>query len=243
MIKNLYVKKFKEACESYYTKALQLKKEMQRNVERYQPEVANEENEKLKQQLQNEYEKAKNSIISIFEDIRTCYSMGSYPNVESLTADRMFFDGTVPFSISENEMKAFVDRYNESSNFVMLRVIDKYIEERNAGRNVSEWRYTNAKNSIIMPEQCINTYKMFAEGALSMLNTINDSPETFSKQLLDAYADDYYNAQNFAVIGTGSSISNFKSMRLPESAKHLYDSITVNSDKKSNGFTAHTYVH
>lgn len=230
-INNVYVKRYKSVVEKFLAKARQIVVEQERNNERYQVEVAKKENEILQAQLNSEYTKANSSIVNTFNEVRTCLSLGAFPNVESLTADRMFFDGQAQIDISEQEMQSFVERYTDSGNFVMLRIIAKYIDKANRNTKQNGRQYMDAMKNIHLPDEHLQVYKMYGEGALSLIDTIYNNPKDFSDWTLASYAEAEFGEQYMRIIGTGSNLTDYKTRRLPESAQHSFDDVTLTYGK------------
>ena len=81
------------------------------------------------------------------------------------------------------------------------------------------------KSCISTPEEKAKIYKQFADSALSLCGKIFSDG---SSQLeIDSFADPTFAADIYAKIGSGMSLADFKTARVPESAKHLLDDYKI----------------
>lgn len=224
---NLYVGMFRDVLKGYLAKAKAVANELKSNNEKFSPEYASKENEKSQAKAIQYYTDAKNSINSIFEDVRSYLAIANFPNVEDLTADRLLFAKDSNINLTAEEVKGFVERY--TNNYTMLRVIKDWLHTNHEGMT----EYTGVAITINMPSDVLAVYKKFADSALSLIDSIYNNADTFNELSLSAYADENFGASLFAVIGNGMGLSDYKSKRVPESAKHCFDNVMLALDNNA----------
>lgn len=243
-IDNHYVRLYKSEVEKFLKKAREISAEKQRNISRYQPAVASVENAKLSTQLSEECLKTKNNINNIYETVRTYLSIASFPSKEMPSDYLLYFNGSVKRELSEEFLQILVDECNKYMNFDMLDVISTYIDDYNSGKPIEEQRFLEVKNSIRSPKDLLQVYQQFARGAVSLCDRICEAPDKFGDWQLEAYAEQSYTQNSFNIIGDGVGLSTFADRKVPEAAKHLYDSkIVPLEDAIQTGFEAYSHIH
>lgn len=240
---NCYIRLFKAEIEKFLKVAREISAEKKSNSSRFQPEVATAENAKLNQRLENECYKAKNNINSIYESVRGCLSIASFPPAEVSDPYLMYFIGTSPRTLTEEEMQVLIDEYTRTLNFGMLEVARQYIDDYNSNKNAKERKYLTARDSIHSPKDLLQFYQNFGKGAVGLCDRILEAPEQFGDWQLEAYAEESYTQNAFAVIGNGAGLSTFADRKVPEGAKHLFDDKTVPLDNSiPTGFDQYRHI-
>lgn len=242
---NFYVESFKDIIKGYYKKQKAFNAKIADNNKRFSPEYAEKENKAIKEQQTQAYNEAQASINEVFTTVRGLLANANFINVEALTADRMFFADDSGFDLSAEEVQGFVERYKD--NFTMLRLIkdwiakhDKTTKEHPAGKYASV--------IIIMPADMVQAYKKFGEGALDVCDKIygngiimqdldysngsnpNAQGRTEKKEYpleIEYYGDENFARELFAVVGSGMGLSDYRTKRVPDTAKHAFDNIKL----------------
>ena len=242
---NIFVGSFKDIIKGYYKKQKAFNAKIADNNKRFSPEYAEQENKAVKEQQTQAYNEAQASINEVFTTVRGLLANANFINVESLTADRMFFADDSGFDLSAEEVQGFVERYKD--NFTMLRLIkdwiakhDKTTKEHPAGKYASV--------IIIMPADMVQAYKKFGEGALAVCDKIygngiimqdldysngsnpNAQGRTEKKEYpleIEYYGDENFARELFAVVGSGMGLSDYRTKRVPDTAKHAFDDIKL----------------
>lgn len=224
---NIYISNYKEFLKNFFSKMAEYHAERERISEQYAPEFAKSTLSELDRKANRELKELKKKIREMHNKICEMLSISSIPTVESLTADRLFFDGSAKVELTPEIVAVFVERYSE--NQTMLSLIRTWIDTRHK----NDTNYISVKSCISTPEEKARIYMQFADSALSLCGKIF-SGDT-SPLEIDSYADENFAADLFAKIGSGMSLADFKTARVPESAKHLLDDYKiVNSENPFN---------
>lgn len=222
---NIYVGMMRDVCRNYLRKDRATLKEIADNKKKYSADYSAKLNKDAEQLRIQYYNDAKSMIVNIFEDIKKYLTIASFPNVEMLTADRLLFDESNGLKLTVEEVGAFAERYRD--NFTMLRIIEAWIENHRvkAENDISINPFSAVK--INLPEDYLKIYKQFAESALSLIDTIYSDSVNFNDKMLDSYGDEKFGEALFDVIGNGMALNNYKSKKVPESALHKFDDVTL----------------
>lgn len=225
---NVYVSNFKDFLKNFFSKMAEYNAERERISEQYAPEFAKSALADLDRKANHDFKEAKKKILEMHNKIVEMLSVSSIPTVESLTADRLFFDGSAKIELTPEIVKIFVERYAE--NPTMLSLISKWIETKHK----NDTNYISVKSCISTPEEKAKIYKQFADSALSLCGRIFSDG---SSQLeIDSFADEHFAADLYAKIGSGMSLADYKNARVPESAKHLLDDFKIVSGENPFDF-------
>ena len=225
---NVYISNYKEFLKKFYTKMTEYHAERERISEQYAPEFAKSALSDLDRKANRELKELKKKIREMHNKICEMLSISSIPTVESLTADRLFFDGSAKIELTPEIVKVFVERYSE--NPTMLALIKTWLDTRHK----NDTNYISVKSCISTPEEKAKIYKQFADSALSLCGKIFSDG---SSQLeIDSFADEHFAADLFAKIGSGMSLADFKTARVPEQAKHLLDDFKIVSGENPFDF-------
>ena len=225
---NIYISNYKDFLKNFYTKMTEYHAERERISEQYAPEFAKSALADLDRKANHDLKETKKKILEMHGSICEMLSVSSIPTVESLTADRLFFDGSAKIELTPEIVKVFVERYSE--NPTMLALIKTWLDTRHK----NDTNYISVKSCISTPEEKAKIYKQFADSALSLCGRIFSDG---SSQLeIDSFADEHFAADLFAKIGSGMSLADFKTARVPESAKHLLDDFKIVSGENPFDF-------
>ena len=216
---NIYIENYKEFLKKFYTKMTEYHAERERINAQYTPEHAKSLLADLDRRANRELKETETKIREMHNKICELLSISSVPTVESLTADRLFFDGSAKVELSPEIVKVFVERYSENST--MLALIKTWLDTRHK----NDTNYISVKSCISTPEEKAKIYKQFADSALSLCGKIFSDG---SSQLeIDSFADEHFAADIYAKIGSGMNLADFRTARAPESAKHLLDDYKI----------------
>lgn len=216
---NIYISNYKEFLKKFYTNMTELSNERERISQQYSADYAKSALAEIDRRASHELKETETKIRKMHNDIIELLSVSSIPTVESLTADRLFFDGSAKVALSPEIVKIFVERYAE--NPTMLSLISKWVETKHK----NDTNFIAVKSCISTPEEKAKIYKQFADSALSLCGRIF-SGDT-SQLEIDSYADPTFAADLYAKIGSGTNLADYKTARVPESAKHLLDDYKI----------------
>ena len=221
---NIYVGMMKDVCKNYLRKDRATLKEIADNKAKYSADYSAKLNKDAEQLRIQYYNDAKSMIVNIFDDIKQYLTVASFPNVEALTADRLLFEEN-GINLTVEEVAGFAERYRD--NFTMLRIIKSWIENHAVKGEGDLTLNPFSAVRINLPEDYLEVYKTFAESALSMIDTIYNDSVNFNDKTIDSFGDESFGASLFEVIGNGMTLNSYKSKKVPESAKHKFDDVTI----------------
>ena len=225
---NIFIENYKEFLKKFYTKMTEYHAERERISEQYAPEFAKSSLSDLDRKANRELKEVEKKIREMHNEICKMLSISSIPTVESLTADRVFFDGSTKIELSPEIVAVFVERYNE--NPTMLSLIRTWIDTRHK----NDTNFIEVKSCISTPEEKAKIYKQFADSALALCGKIFSDG---SSQLeIDSFADEHFAAGLYAKIGSGMNLADYKNARVPEQAKHLLDDFKIVSGENPFDF-------
>ena len=225
---NIYVSNYKDFLKNLFSKMTEYHTERERISAQYSADYAKSALADLDRKANHDFKETETKIREMHNEICELLSISSVPMVESLTADRLFFDGSAKIELSPEIVKVFVERYAE--NPTMLSLIRAWIDKRHK----NDTHYISVKSCISTPEEKAKIYKQFADSALSLCGKIFSDG---SSQLeIDSFADEHFAADIFAKIGSGMSLADYKNARVPESAKHLLDDFKIVSGENPFDF-------
>ena len=225
---NVYVSNYKDFLKNFYTKMTEYHAERERISAQYSADYAKSALADLDRKANRELKETETKIREMHNQICELLSISSIPTVESLTADRLFFDGSAKIELSPEIVKVFVERYAE--NPTMLALIKTWLDTRHK----NDTNYISVKSCISSPEEKAKIYKQFADSALALCGRIF-SGDT-SELEIDGYADPTFAADFYAKIGSGMNLAYFKNGRVPEQAKHLLDDFKIVSGENPFDF-------
>ena len=221
---NVYVSQMKDVVRNYYKDAQNYQNKLAENNQRYATKYADKENQALQAQAGNRYITAKENINSIFNRVREYLACATYLDAQKLTADEGYFKEGSGYKLDEFDIRAFCDKY--SDNFVMLRLIKDYLEKQSGSEEGQNFgKYSNIK--ISLPADYLQVYKQFANGALSLIDSIYYDSASISPLAVEAYADEVFSKDLYDTIGNGMELSEYSKQNVPEVIKHRFDSVTT----------------
>ena len=225
---NIFIENYKDFLKSFYTKMTEYHAERERISEQYAPEFAKSAVAEIDRKANHDLKETKKKILEMHGSICEMLSVSSIPTVESLTADRLFFDGSAKIELTPEIVKVFVERYSE--NPTVLALIKTWLDTRHK----NDTNYISVKSCISSPEEKARTYKQFADSALALCGKIFSDG---SSQLeIDSYADPTFASDLYAKIGSGMNLADFRTARVPEQAKHLLDDFKIVSGENPFDF-------
>ena len=225
---NIFIENYKEFLKKFYTKMTELHAERERISEQYSADYAKSALADLDRKANHDFKEVETKIRKMHNEICEMLSISSIPTVESLTADRLFFDGSAKIELTPEIVKVFIERYNE--NPTMLSLIKTWLDTRHK----NDTNYISVKSCISTPEEKAKIYKQFADSALALCGKIFSDG---SSQLeIDSYADPTFAADLYAKIGSGMNLADFRTARVPESVKHLLDDFKIVSGENPFDF-------
>jgi len=216
---NIYVSQFKDVIKNYYSTMKSYDAERTDILSMYTEEFASEKLNILNSKIESEYQKAKELIASIYENVRTLLSVSSFPSASDMNTNiqNIFVNG-IGIKLTASEISAFIEQYN--NNALALRIIAEYIDNHK--------EYASLRVKIHTPADKLLVYKKFAESALSLIESIySNSASNVSMSNIDSYADENFASDMYKVIGSGTNLSSLKERNIPESAKHFFDDISI----------------
>ena len=216
---NIFIENYKEFLKKFYTKMTEYHAERERISAQYSADYAKSALADLDRKANRELKETEKKIRKMHNEICEMLSVSSIPTVESLTADRLFFDGSAKIELTPEIVKVFVERYSE--NPTMLALIKTWLDTRHK----NDTNYISVKSCICTPREKAETYKKFAASALSLCGKIFSDGSSHLE--IDSYADPTFAADLYAKIGSGMNLADFKNGRVPESAKHLLDDYKI----------------
>ena len=225
---NIYVSNYKDFLKKFYTKMTELHAERESISEQYSADYAKSALADLDRKANRELKETETKIRKMHNEICEMLSVSSIPTVESLTADRLFFDGSAQIELTPEIVKVFIERYNE--NPTMLALIKTWLDTRHK----NDTNFISVKSCISTPEEKAKIYKQFADSALSLCGKIFS--DGGSQLEIDSYADPTFAADLYAKIGSGLNLADFRTARVPESAKHLLDDYKIVSGENPFDF-------
>ena len=225
---NIYISNYKEFLKKFYTKMTELSNERERISQQYSADYAKSALADLDRKANRELKEVEKKIRKMHSEICELLSISSIPTVESLTADRLFFDGSAKVELSPEIVAVFIERYSE--NPTMLSLIRTWIDTRHK----NDTNFISVKSCISTPAEKARIYKQFADSALALCGKIFSDG---SSQLeIDSFADEHFAAGLYAKIGSGMSLADYKNARVPEQAKHLLDDFKIVSGENPFDF-------
>lgn len=157
---NTYMDKMKAAISDYYQNSLKIEKQIISNKERYQPEIAVKENEKLVSQRQDLYYKAKQAIDAAFEGVLSSIDRWAVFEGKSITEDMRLLSGAFP--LTEADVVGLIKKYRD--NYTMSAALDKYAAEHGFAQNRAQIR---------TPENRKAAWNKVYAGAITLLDTVS----------------------------------------------------------------------
>lgn len=224
---NFFIACYKDYLKLFNREMQKINNEKSTNVSYYAESRAAELNNELDKKAEKELKNMKKKICDLHNEIVEKLAVNSFPTVESLTADRMFFDGSVNVELTPSVVGVFVKKFED--NDVMLSLISAWIDKQG-----NKDDYSTIKKQIALPEERAEIYKNFAVSAIDELEKLYNG--TCSSWELETWANEDFAADLFAKIGTAAHLSDVSTTRVPAEAKNLLDDYKI--DPNDSGATA-----
>lgn len=221
---NYYVSQFKHTVDKFYEVVGSCRGQLDFNSKNFIGEALKDKNSGIQDKIESAYAKAVNEIKATFDEICNLLSVASFPSIESVTADRMFFNGEAPIVFDNNTIKTFIKRYWE--NFTMLKVILGYVETHKESIDGLEKLVVIETIKNRLPNAQVVSYKKFAETALSLLASIHSG--NVAKNIVDNYGtENAINLKLYESIGSGFELGNFKNAKYKDIASDYFNDIKL----------------
>ena len=225
---NIFVENYKEFLKKFYTKMTEYHAERERISEQYSAEYAKSAVAEIDRKANHDFKETETKIRKMHNEICEMLSVSSIPTVESLTADRLFFDGSAKIELTPEIVAVFIERYSE--NPTMLSLIRTWLDTRHK----NDTNFISVKSCISTPAEKARIYMQFADSALALCGKIFSDGR--SQLEIDSFADENFAADLYAKIGSGMNLADFRTARVPESAKHLLDDFKIVSGENPFDF-------
>ena len=222
---NTFVTRIKKRITDFCKNAEQAHMQINENNQKYLPELAERQNESIWNDIAKQYENIRNALIDEFTEIREALSLASVPTSASVSGESIFFN-EFPIIPTPQEFIIFSDLHE--NNFLWQRFLLEQLNKIDTN-NTGVSPYADARFLINqrLPIVKLEAYAKIYQDAIAMIDSALDG--SLIKAVLDEWLeenDDFY-AELLNTIGDGSDIARYQQIKLPESAKHLYDSKTL----------------
>ncbi len=222
VLPNVYTDALKKILVEYRKRILTLNERIKENNERFNAEYAKPENNRMLEEKEKIFAECKKEITDLFLNIREMLACANFINVESLTADRILFEGD-SIHLTPEEVQGYIERYR--NNYSMLRMIQTFINKQ---PNTKENPNPYAHITFVMPRDILNVYRTFAASALSIAEKIHAEDSILVNDAeIQNFADADFSSSLYALIGSGVHLSDYSSRRVPDTAKHVFDDVTL----------------
>ena len=125
---NIFIENYKEFLKNFFSKMTEYHAERERISEQYSADYAKSALAEIDRRASHELKETEKKILEMHNKIVEMLSVSSIPTVESLTADRVFFDGSARVELSPEIVAVFIERYAE--NQTMLSLISKWLDTK-----------------------------------------------------------------------------------------------------------------
>lgn len=218
---NIYVNKFKNIATAYYEKVCSLRKTIAYNNTTFSRDLADKYNEETEHQIVSEANSAIDEINSVFNELKAKISIRNFVCPENYSSNIAVFESGI---LNQEEFNILLQKYYNDYDFVSARrLVSKYPElEKLTG-------------SIRTASDYVSVYRDFAVGAIKLIYSMQENPR-FSKAELDAYADENFSSNLYAIVNTGSPLQTVYVNSENVFMSHTFDSVTLGipSDSEMN---------
>lgn len=222
---NYYISQMKDLLKNYYKKEMEYQSQREEVQKRFSSEYAKAELSTIREKSNSSYFKYQKAVTDLFYEVRELLAVASFPDsgmVPAVEAD--FFR---LFNPTAEEVRMKIAQYRD--NFSMQRFISDWIEQKESEyqiKNDTPWKYADCKTYT--PADHLKIYLQFTNSCLDMLNSIHYAPQNVSQTAVDAYADDRFSGDLYAVIGDGDNLKQYRNKSYYEFTKNTFDSVNVN---------------
>ena len=218
---NIFIEQYKYSLQKLFDNQKSGNDEIRRNNARFLPEIAAERNLKEVDKQQAAFIQCQQEIHSIFDTVRTCCAKASHLYAGQMTEDRNLLDSHI--SIPILEIRARIEEYSKKGNFTMLYILKDWI-----GRQPQTLELANVAAEIVMPQDMLEVYQRYGNEALRIAAKIRvNAPIMQSPLEMTLFNDEGYHAADFALIGTGGLLNDYKSLQVPNVILHQFDEIVL----------------
>lgn len=215
---NIYVDRYRSILKEHQKKIRQFRSEIESVREKYTEDYQKEMIDSIEKEMAKVSEQNKARIIRLHNDVISQIAKSSFPNVESLTADRILFENNA-LKLTPPEVAVYIDRYKR--NNTMLRIIEEWlVQYHKADTEMND--YTDCYLSIVSPDKKADAYLTYAKSAIDMINRIDSTPAV-SDAFVDSYGDETVGYKLYRVIGDGLDISDYKNKKVSDSIEESFN--------------------
>ena len=182
-MENVYANKLKKVLETYNNKQKEFEKNIANAKETLLPAIADSKIKEISQKQAITYQQAKESVVTLFDELKGRLARANFPSTEDLSTDRLFFDGSADIDLSIAETKVFLERYK--TNATMKKMIKNLILKNHSSKGGEPNDWTILANSISTPERELEEYKKIFNSCLGTINTISQH------SVSDIFVDDF----------------------------------------------------
>lgn len=218
---NMYISKMKRVLERFLAEQRSGNEEISRNRQYYQSDYSEQVNAQVRAKQNQQYVDAINEIEHIFDTVRGHLAKANFPDAERLTADRLIFESGM--SLTPTEIRGYVERYQSTNNFTMLRIIADFIARQPQSLELNTI-------DIHLPAEQLEVYRWFGEEALKVLYKIHMNGLVLQQPLeVELFDDESLTtiANKLAVIGNGHGLYQYADSNVPSTALHQFDSVQL----------------
>lgn len=188
---NKYVNQMKQAVMEYQKTARRIADQEARNRERLSEEYARAENNALFTEMREACDKAYNQIQAVLDTVSGGLGKAVELRGKDVTEDVQLLSGA--FDLSKTQLQGLVTKYR--NNPTMMNAIAKYAK-------------ANGIHGVQIPteEDKLEAYKVFAEGARSMIRSITTDPY-IRLDYLEGWGEVPVSSERLVdLVGTGNEI-------------------------------------
>ena len=215
-MKNIFVAQLRDILEQYFTEQAKLNQKIIDNNERFAPQYANSENQKVQQEKDALRESVRGKINAVFEEVRTLLACSAEWNTDTedfKTARELM---TCGIDFSEREINSLLQKHQ--NDYTIQRMIADTVKKNNPA--------LYSRLEITSPLTVLGAYKDFAKSAINVADRIYQNHWTADLALQNS-DDPTINARLYSAVGSGANLKKFNYQNAPISAMHDFDAITL----------------
>lgn len=215
-MKNIFVAQLRDILEQYFTEQAKLNQKIIDNNERFAPQYANSENQKVQQEKDALRESVRGKINAVFEEVRTLLACSAEWNTDTedfKTARELM---TCGIDFSEREINSLLQKHQ--NDYTIQRMIADTVKKNNPA--------LYSRLEITSPLTVLGAYKDFAKSAINVADRIYQNHWT-ADLALQNFDDPTINARLYSAVGSGANLKKFNYQNAPISAMHDFDAITL----------------
>ena len=213
---NIYVKQMRDILEQYFAEQAKLNQKIIDNNERFTPQYANNENQKVQQEKDALRETVINKINTVFEEVRTLLACSAEWNIDTEEFKTVRNLMTSGIDFTEQEINSLLQKHK--NDYTIVRMIGDTVKKNNPA--------LYDRLEITTPLTVLGAYKDFAKSAIYVAEKIYQNHWT-ADLALQNFDDPTINARLYSVVGSGANLKKFNYQNAPISAMHDFDNITL----------------